>query len=124
MSHPKAISLQDFEELKNTSGIYLFDFWATWCGPCKVMNPIIETLTEDADLQKITFVSIDVDAEPELAGQFRVQSIPTFLAIKLKGDGTFDKETDILAKSIGAQSAFEFKKMLLEAITKAEALVN
>lgn len=116
MAHPKAINLEDFEQLKNTAGIYLFDFWATWCGPCKAMNPIIDGLSEDADLADITFISVDVDDQPELAGMFKVSSIPTFLVIKFKGDGTFDKETDIIAKSIGAQSAFDFKLMLTKAL--------
>lgn len=123
MAHPKAITLQDFEDLKNTTGTYLFDFWATWCGPCKVMNPIIEGLSEDTDLVDLNFVSIDVDAEPELAGQFRVQSIPTFMVIKFKGDGTFDKETDVLAKEIGVKSAFDFKLFLVEALKKGNTEV-
>ena len=120
MAHPTAITLEDFEELKNKTGLYLFDFWATWCGPCKVMNPIIEDLSNDPELSTITFVSVDVDDQPELAGQFRVNSIPTFLVIKFKGNGTFDKETDIIEKTIGAQSAFDFKLLLLKAIEKSQ----
>jgi|GEM_PF-966109 len=121
MANAKAITSQDFEGLKNTSGTYLFDFWATWCGPCKVMNPIIESLSQDPDLSEINFVSIDVDEQPELAGEFRVQSIPTFMVIKFKGDGTFDKETDIIAKEIGVKSAFDFKLFLVEALKKSNS---
>lgn len=118
--YPKAVTLEDFEQLKLTAGLYLFDFWATWCGPCKVMNPIIDSLSEDPELAKLNFVSVDVDDQPELSGMFRVNSIPTFLVIKFKGDGTFDKETDIMEKAIGAQSAFDFKLLLLKAIEKSE----
>jgi thioredoxin 1 len=115
----KAIKNSDFEEMKKSEGVYLIDFWAVWCGPCKVMNPIIEQLSEDEDLKEINFVQVNVDEEIELAGMFRVTSIPTFYLIKFKGDGTFDKDTDVLEKIVGAQPAFDFKMKLQTAITRS-----
>jgi len=116
MSKAKEITKSDFQELKSKEGVYLIDFWATWCPPCKAMEPIINGLAEDEDMSKITFVKVDVDKEAELSGEFGVRSIPTFLLIKFKGDGSFDPETDILAKYIGAQDGVNFKIDLLNKI--------
>ena len=58
----------------------LIDFFAVWCGPCKMLAPIIEQLAEEVPGKKIC--KIDVDAEPELAAQFGVTSIPTLVLIK------------------------------------------
>lgn len=113
---PRAITTADFEKIKTQAGIYLIDFWAVWCGPCKVMNPIIEELAKDDDLKEVNFLKVNVDEEPELAGMFRVSSIPTFYILKIKGDGSLDIATDTLGKIIGAQPAFNFKMEIQKAI--------
>lgn len=59
----------------------IVDFHAVWCGPCKVMNPIIDDMAKKYAGQ-VVFYKVDVDKQPELAGIFRVQGIPTFLIIK------------------------------------------
>jgi thioredoxin 1 len=115
MSKAKNITGQDFEKIKQEGGLYLIDFWATWCPPCKMMGPIIDDLSQDEDLSHINFVKVDVDNEQELASQFEIRSIPTFLLINFKGGGQFDPETDILKKVIGAKSAFDFKMELEQA---------
>jgi len=119
MSNTKSISLADFNELKKVKGVYLIDFWATWCPPCKVMNPIIDELTTDEDLKSITFLNVDVDEQPELQTDFNVSSIPTFYLLNIKGDGSFDISTDVLGKYIGAKSKFDFKLDLLKDLAKA-----
>jgi thioredoxin 1 len=53
------------------------DFWAAWCGPCRVIAPVIESLA--ASMENVTFAKVDVDANPELAARFRVEGIPTLL---------------------------------------------
>ena len=59
----------------------LIDFWATWCGPCRMMSPVVEELADEAD-GKFLVCSVNVDDEPELAQKFSVNVIPTFAAVK------------------------------------------
>ncbi len=67
------------EVLKNR-GIILVDFYATWCGPCKMTGPIIEQLSEE--IKNVKFVKVDVDQNQELTSQYQVFSIPTFVVFK------------------------------------------
>ncbi len=63
------------------------DFYATWCGPCKMMSPVVEEFAEEYK-GKVDFYKIDVDKEKELASVFGIQSIPMFLFIPTKGKPT------------------------------------
>lgn len=58
----------------------LVDFWASWCGPCRMMSPIVDQIAEECTDVKVG--KINVDEQPELANQFRVMSIPTFIVFK------------------------------------------
>ena len=58
----------------------LLDFWASWCGPCRMVAPIIEEIAAENDRFKVG--KIDVDAEPELAAKFRIMSIPTLVVMQ------------------------------------------
>lgn len=58
----------------------LVDFWASWCGPCRMLSPIVDQLAEE--LTEIKVGKINVDEQPELAEQFRVMTIPTLLVFK------------------------------------------
>lgn len=62
----------------------VIDFYADWCGPCKMVAPIIEELSKEYD-GKVSFFKVDTDAEQELAGAFGIQSIPSLLFIPLDG---------------------------------------
>ncbi len=59
----------------------LLDFWATWCGPCRMLAPVIEEIAEEYD-GKVKVGKVDVDEEPELAAEFRVSSIPTVVLVR------------------------------------------
>ncbi len=72
------------EEAKNNKGLTVIDFWATWCGPCMMLSPIIEEIANERDDVKIC--KVDVDQNMELAQQFHVVSIPTIVFLK---DGEF-----------------------------------
>ena len=74
------ITSENFEELKNGELPLVVDFWATWCGPCQTMGPLVEEIAEERTDVKVC--KLDVDQEPELARQYRVMSIPTFLVFK------------------------------------------
>ena len=58
----------------------LLDFWASWCGPCRMIAPVIEEIAAENDRFKVG--KIDVDAEPELAAKFRIMSIPTLVVMQ------------------------------------------
>ncbi|ALV14507.1 thioredoxin [Lactiplantibacillus plantarum] len=63
------------------SGVTLTDFWATWCGPCRMQSPVVEQLADEMG-DKVTFNKMDVDANPETASNFGIMSIPTLLVKK------------------------------------------
>lgn len=90
------------EEVVKSNGIVLVDFWATWCGPCKMFAPIIEEIAGE-DHTDVKVGKVDVDQQPDLAGQFKVMSIPTLVIFK---DGK------AAVTSIGAKS----KKDVLEMV--------
>ena len=70
----------DFSE-KIKTGVVLVDFWAEWCGPCKMAGPIIDGLADEY-AGKVMVAKLDVDAEPEIAQKFGVMSIPTVILFK------------------------------------------
>lgn len=63
------------------SGVVLLDCWATWCGPCRVMEPIVEDLAREF-AGKVTVAKLDVDQEPRAAQALQVQGVPTFVVFK------------------------------------------
>ena len=70
------ITTKEFNE-KISNGKVLVDFYATWCGPCKMLSPIVDELSEE--VTNVHFYKVDVDEEELLAEQFNVESIPTLL---------------------------------------------
>ena len=70
-----------FKEIIKSDLPTLVDFYATWCGPCKTMNPILDQLKKDLGSQ-IRILKIDVDKNPVVADQFKVRGVPTFVLFK------------------------------------------
>lgn len=78
----KDITDSDFEnEVTNSKETVLVDFWAEWCGPCKMLTPIIEQIAEEMS-DKIKIVKMDIDANPEVASSLGIRSIPTMMIFK------------------------------------------
>ncbi|MBO4914748.1 MAG: thioredoxin [Oscillospiraceae bacterium] len=83
-------------------GLLVVDFWADWCGPCKMLGPVIEQLAKDFD-GRATVGKINVDDEPELAQKYQISSIPAVLLFK---NGT------CVDKLIGVQPPENFTKAI------------
>lgn len=94
---------QNFTQ-ETSDGLVLADFWAPWCGPCKMIAPVLEELDQDMG-EKVKIVKVDVDENQETAGKFGVMSIPTLLVIK---DG------EVVDKAVG----FQPKEALAELLNK------
>ncbi|MXM63970.1 thioredoxin [Streptomyces sp. HUCO-GS316] len=74
------LTKDNFEETVTGSEIMLIDFWAAWCGPCRMFGPVYEKAAERHP--DIVFGKVDTEAQPELAGAFRISSIPTLMAVR------------------------------------------
>ena len=88
-------------EILNSDKPVLLDFWASWCGPCRMVLPIIEQIAGERDDIKVA--KINVDEEPELARQYGIMTIPTLMVIK---DG------EVVKQSAGAKSKAQILDML------------
>ena len=76
----KEINAEEYSEIINSSNPVVIDFHATWCGPCKVLSPILEEL--DEEIEGVEFVKLDVDQHPQIAGQNQVMGVPTVVNLK------------------------------------------
>ena len=99
----KAVEITDanFEELVlNSDQPVMVDFWAEWCGPCKMVGPIVEELANDYD-GKAVVGKLDVDSNPAVSSKFGVRSIPTLLFFK-NGE-VVDKQVGYVPKNVLSQ---------------------
>ncbi len=86
------ITSNDYDALASSGNLILMDFYATWCGPCKMLAPVLDEVSEN--YPDVTFVKINVDEEEELARRFGIQVIPTLVFVK-NGE-TLKTSTDYL----------------------------
>ena len=89
------------KEVMESEKPVLLDFWASWCGPCRMVGPVIDAIAEERDDIKVG--KVDVDAQPELAATFQVMSIPTLVVVK---DG------QVFNRTMGAQPKGQILKLL------------
>jgi len=98
---PIVINKNNFNEIKQSEKAVLIDFYANWCGPCKMLSPIIDEIAQERD--DIIVGKINVDDEPELAEKFGVFSIPTLVILK---------EGDVVHQSAGARPKAQILSLL------------
>lgn len=97
------VTKENFEEIKNSGKTVLLDFYADWCGPCKMVGPLISQIADEHE--DIAVVKVNVDDEMDLAEKFGVASIPTIILFK---DGKEAK------KNIGAMSKAQLEEFISE----------
>ena len=101
-----ALNIKDdnFEAIVAEGKPVVLDFWATWCGPCKMLSPVLHEIAEEnADTVKV--VKINVDEQPQLAGRFQVSSIPLLLVFR---DGK------LITKAVGYRPKSDILEMIKE----------
>ncbi|MBR4775829.1 MAG: thioredoxin [Bacteroidales bacterium] len=98
----KVASNNNFAELLESEKLVIVDFWATWCGPCRMLTPILDEVEEEMP-EQIQVVKVNVDDADDVAAQYRIMSIPTLL---------FFKNGEIVDKTVGAMP----KNVLVEKI--------
>lgn len=100
----KAITDATFEA-ETKEGLVLVDFWATWCGPCRMQAPIIEKLSQEFSEDELKILKMDVDENPETARAFGIMSIPTLL---------FKKDGQVVKQVAGVHTVAQIKAIVAE----------
>ena len=100
----KAITDATFEA-ETKEGLVLVDFWATWCGPCRMQAPILEKLSEELSDDELKILKMDVDENQETARAFGIMSIPTVL---------FKKDGQVVKQVAGVHTADQIKAIIAE----------
>lgn len=100
----KHISKNDFnKEVAEFKGVVVADFYADWCGPCRMLSPLMEEMDKNNTDKQIKFVKINVDEEQELAGLFSVMSIPTVV---------FFNDGKIVNQQVGVLSKQDYENII------------
>lgn len=85
----------EFEQIISSNELVVIDFFATWCGPCKMLSPVIENV--ESLIHDVKFVKVDIDQFNDLASQYKIQSVPTLVFLKngqevMKSIGYLDED--------------------------------
>jgi thioredoxin 1 len=96
------VQAADWQELQKSAKPVFLDFWAEWCGPCKMLTPTFERLAAKYG-EQVTFAKINVDELPDLANQFAVRSIPTLVLLQ---------EGNVVERLVGLRSEQELADLL------------
>lgn len=99
----KIVTTDSFdEEVVKSQGLVMVDFWATWCGPCKIVAPVVEELAKEYE-GKVTFAKLNTDEHPDIASRFSIRGIPTLM---------FFKDGKVMDQVVGAVPKGQLKSKL------------
>ena len=96
--------MENFNDIIKSDAITLVDFFATWCGPCKMMHPVLEQLKDDLG-DSIRIIKLDVDKNEELAMLHRIQSVPTLMLFR---------NGEVIRRQRGAMRLDDLKKLIAQ----------
>lgn len=100
----KVINLtnENYASFINTDTPVVVDFWATWCGPCRMVSPVIESLADEFE-GKMAVCKLNVDEVPDVATQYKIMSIPTVMIMK---------NGEVIDKAVGVRTKEEYQNMI------------